>query len=340
VHRYIYTATIGKLLPSFLVIGREAHVGVPFDGVDANLLAAELIRHFSMNDDLCDVVRGQITSPPVTLRATDLKTHYDVQLPFAAYFYLNVLTFTTSPEQLLERLCSRAQAVLASTLERIDAAEKRWMQALGDRARVKRLQPRSGVVLTYANLYAELVQRLGEAHMSAELRAEWQRWPAALDKRERSLQLVHRLWTLSGRQGPAVVIYYSPPYYPHVAATPGALHHAVADVVAAHADLKLVLQEIYPFISDMSYLCLDPDLNLAVLKANMPVWQDKGPASLAGGYSLPLEAIRQLNLPVVNLGPYGHGVHQRGERALKSYSFGVLPQLLYETIKRLGQLAE
>ena len=86
----------GKLLPSFLIVGKEAHVGEPFQGVDANLLAAELIRDLSMNDALCDVVRSsnktqdvqdvQVTPPPVTLRASDLKTHYDVQLPFRCLF--------------------------------------------------------------------------------------------------------------------------------------------------------------------------------------------------------------------------------------------------------------
>ncbi|HKW24023.1 MAG TPA: M20/M25/M40 family metallo-hydrolase, partial [Ktedonobacterales bacterium] len=79
-HRYIYTGSVGKLLPTFLVIGHATHVGEPFDGLDANLLAAELIRDLSMNDALCDVARGQHTPPPVTLKASDLKTSYDVQL--------------------------------------------------------------------------------------------------------------------------------------------------------------------------------------------------------------------------------------------------------------------
>ncbi len=78
-HHYIYTGTIGKLLPSVLAVGRESHVGDPFDGLDANLLAAELIRDLSMNDALCDVVRGQVAPPPVTLHAADLKSTYDVQ---------------------------------------------------------------------------------------------------------------------------------------------------------------------------------------------------------------------------------------------------------------------
>ena len=336
-HRYVYTGTIGKLLPSFLVIGRESHVGDPFNGLDANLLAAELIRTLSMNDALCDTMRGQITAPPVTLKATDLKTHYDVQLPFIAYFYLNVLTFTTTPAQLLQRLRSLCSEALSSVLASIDRAEQRWNTAR-DRFIVSNVhQPRSGIILTYADLYSETVQRLGEERVSQELAEEWERWPADLDKRERSLHLVYRLWTLNGRQGPAVVVYYAPPYYPHVAATPSALHGAVAAVIATHPELNLVQQEYFPLLSDLSYLRLDPDIDCLALIANMPVWREPDAPPRPGSYSLPLAAIRDLALPVVDFGVYGRGAHQHGERVLMSYSFGVLPQLLYETIEYLLQ---
>jgi arginine utilization protein RocB len=69
----------------------------------------------------------------------------------------------------------------------------------------------------------------------------------------------------------------------------------------------------------------------------MPVWDDApGDAPRPGAYTLPLDAIRELDLHVVNLGVYGRGAHQRGEAVLMSYSFGALPQLIWETIERLG----
>ncbi|HVB74822.1 MAG TPA: M20/M25/M40 family metallo-hydrolase, partial [Ktedonobacteraceae bacterium] len=353
-HRYINSGTVGKLLPSFLIVGKEAHVGEPFQGVDANLLAAELIRDLSMNDALCDVVRSsnktqdvqdvQVTPPPVTLRASDLKTHYDVQLPFAAYFYLNVLTFTTTPSELLGRLQYRALTVMSNILKRLDMTELRWNRTKYS-AVASRKPSKRGIgsgVMTYAELYAEAVEEHGEAVVEQELAQEWERWPTALDKRERSLHLVHRLWTVSGKQGPAIIIYYSPPYYPHVAPTGGPLHDAIAAVIAEHPHLNLVQQSYYPFISDMSYLRLDPGADLTALKDNMPVWQDVD-ARLdtpvrPGAYHLPFKDIQELGLPIVNFGPYGFGAHQRGERALMSYSFGVLPQLLYETIEAIAGL--
>ena len=334
-HRYVYSGTVGKLLPSFLCIGQASHVGAPFNGLDANLLASELIRRLSMNDELCDVARGQITVPPVTLHFTDLKDHYDVQLPFAAYFYLNVLTFTTTPEMLLERLRTYAQSTLIELLERMDATEKRWRHASGEQS-IPSPSPRQGIVLTYAELYREMVQRLGHEVVEAALMDEWKRWPVELDKRERSLHLTERLWTMSGRSGPAIVIYYAPPYYPHITATAGPLQQAIDTVVEHHPELSLLHKEYYPYLSDISYLRLDPETDVSTLTINMPVWREPSDAvQLPGSYSLPLKEIAKLDIPVVDFGPYGQGAHQRDEAALMSYSFDILPQLLSEVIENL-----
>jgi arginine utilization protein RocB len=335
-HRYIFTGTVGKLLPSFLVVGRESHVGEPFDGLDANLLAAELMRELSMNPGLCDVVRGQSTPPPVTLHASDLKANYDVQLPFMAHFYLNVLTFTTEPAALLERLLEIARATLARTLARVAEAEARWVRGSEDVAVGWQPRERTGTVLTYAELRAAAIQRVGEAVVAGSLAEEMQQSPAGLDARARCLRLARRLWTLGGLQGPAVVVYFSPPYYPHVAATPCALHEAVMAMAAAHPEHQLVVREFYPYISDMSYLRLDAGTALGALTENMPMWRAEGAPAQPGTYTLPLAEIARLGMPVVNLGPYGAGAHQRGERLLMSYSFGTLPHLLTETIERLG----
>lgn len=331
-HRYIYTGSVGKLLPTFLVIGHATHVGEPFDGLDANLLAAELIRDLSMNDALCDVARGQQTPPPVTLKASDLKTGYDVQLPFAAYFYLNVLTFATTPAQLLERLRVYAQAAMARVLQRIDEAEERWT----GKQRVTR-PPRSGTVLTYQELSTEVEQQLGAERVQAAIDVAWSNMPGELDSRGRCLHMARHLWTLSGKTGPAILLYYSPPFIPHVAETPCLLHSVAHTLAEVHPELQLEVHEYFPFISDMSYLRLDSNVETTALTANIPTWQEQATTSRTGGYHLPLDAIRQLDLSVINLGPYGKGAHQTGERALMSYSFGILPRLLCEVIERLAQ---
>src|SRR5579863_669909 len=233
-HRYIYTGSVGKLLPTFLVIGHATHVGEPFDGLDANLLAAELIRDVSMNDALCDDVRGQRTPPPVTLKASDLKTNYDVQVPIAAYFYLNVLTFSTTPAQLLVRLRGYAQAALERVLQRKIEVEHRWASNL-QLAR----HPRSGIVLTYAELYEEVEQQIGQERMQTEITAAWNSMPEALDSRGRCLHLARHLWTFSGEKGPAIILYYSPPFIPHIAEMPCLLHSVARTIAEVHPELQL-----------------------------------------------------------------------------------------------------
>jgi arginine utilization protein RocB len=69
----------------------------------------------------------------------------------------------------------------------------------------------------------------------------------------------------------------------------------------------------------------------------MPLWRAPESPATPGCYTLPLEALHAVGMPVVNFGPYGAGAHRAGERLLMSYSFGVLPQLLWEVIARAGE---
>jgi len=279
---------------------------------------------------------------------------------------------------LLETLRARATSVLSDLLTRMDMAGRRWLRdrrvpspeepaggvspvpgsvgvspvpalsrwttGMGEQRSERPALPdnaRAGTVLTYATLHTETVRQLGAKRVGAALDEEWRGCTPDLDSRERCLRLVRRLWTLSGRQGPGVVLYYAPPYYPHVASRPGPLRTAVEAVAAKRPELNLLVEDYFPLLSDMSYFGLDPSVDLAALRDNMPVWQEHGEQGAPtgpGGYSLPLDALRSLDIPVANIGPYGRDVHQAGERVLMSYSFGVVPQLLYETIERLAQL--
>src|SRR5260370_5419202 len=106
-----------------------------------------------MNDELCDHARGQSTPPQVTLKFTDLKTSYDVQLPFASYFYLNVLTLSTTPAQLLDKLVHRAHSVMERVLRRVDETERRWKSRRPPVYQDTPPRHRTAHVFTYAPLH-------------------------------------------------------------------------------------------------------------------------------------------------------------------------------------------
>ncbi len=110
--------------------------------------------------------------------------------------------------------------------------------------------------------------------------------------------------------------------------------------MSAHPEVQLALREYFPYLSDLSYLRLEGEMNLEALTANMPLWRDPAAPARPGSYSLPLEAIQQLGIPVINFGVHGRGAHQRDEGVIKSYSFGTLPQLLYEMIEQLALIVK
>ncbi|HEY7849847.1 MAG TPA: M20/M25/M40 family metallo-hydrolase, partial [Ktedonobacterales bacterium] len=290
--RPVYTGSVGKLLPCFFAVGQSSHAGEPFAGLDANLLLAEIIGEVSMNPAYCETVRGQTTPPPVTLRASDTKSVYNTQIPFAAYTYLNLLTLERTPAQSLAQMRAGAQAALTRTLERMRVAEQQWTLLHGAPPTGLRAS-RDGRACTWAELRAEVAARLGETALASALAEEWARWPAELDKRERCVRLVERLWTLSEREGPAVVVFYAPPFYPAVPAVPSPLLDALRETLAAHPEQRLVEEEFFPLLSDMSYLRLDPLVDATALRENMPTWRDDA-GETPGAYSLPLEAMRAL----------------------------------------------
>ena len=322
--RPVYAGTVGKLLPSFLAIGAPGHAGAPFDGLDANLVLAELVRDISLDPGLADIAEGVAPGPPVTLRAGDLKARYDTQLALSAQLAVNLVTVSVTPGVVLEQLRQVATLSLRRVESRVLAAEFAWRKRAG-------LGPRRRPAAQGdAHTYSEVARKVEEAHGREALESALEEARAgftdSMDSRRRCLALVEAAWRMSGLPSPAVVVYFAPPYYPHLAPRPSPLLDALRTVVAAHPELDLVYEPYFPLLSDLSYLGHQAGAGIEDLVANMPIWPL--------GYSLPLDGTRALDMPVINIGPYGFGVHQAGERVHRAYSFGAVPQLILETMER------
>ena len=50
----IYIGTVGKLMPSFFVVGKETHVGESFNGIDPNEISSAIMTRVNMNTEFCD----------------------------------------------------------------------------------------------------------------------------------------------------------------------------------------------------------------------------------------------------------------------------------------------
>ncbi|MBT2685145.1 M20/M25/M40 family metallo-hydrolase [Bacillus sp. ISL-37] len=333
-NRYIYKGTVGKLLPSFYITGSETHVGSAFEGLDPNLIAAELTRQIDYNPDLCNEAFGETTIPPVSLKQMDLKPNYTVQTALAAYVYYNFFIHSWTPKDVLEKLKEQAHIAFEKALKLYEERYQQYCKISGEPGREMQWKPR---VMTYEEMEAELIKVHGTdytAHM-VEFKDDLL-LDASLDLRMYAARVVEEAWKWMPDQSPAIIIFYSSLYSPRIEVTGEtedernlieALDDAVKTVQPDY-DEPIVVRSFFPYISDMSFVALsDDDEALDFASRNNPSWGTK--------FFVDYQEIRELNVPVINVGPYGLDAHKRYERMEIDYSVKIVPNLTYEVIRNV-----
>lgn len=330
--RYIYVGTIGKLMPSFFIVGSEAHCGDPFKGLDPNHLSSAIIEEINLNTKYCDEAEGEITVPPISLRQQDLKQEYSVQTAKTSHLYFNYGTHSSAPDQVLEKVINGAKIAFQKVIDTLQREYKQYCHASGF---PHEKLPWKARVISYNELYENVAAEKGQeiSEILETLKNELLT-DKNLDERVFALRMVETLHSMWSNQDPVIVAYYSPPYYPHIYVKGETqlernLLDAVTEVIeetSSAYDVKM--KKFYPYISDLSYAAAPQGVNAVdSLTKNMPGFGTK--------YSLPLEEMQKLNLPVVNIGPFGKDAHKFTERLERDYSFNVAPKLVYETIIKL-----
>jgi arginine utilization protein RocB len=179
--------------------------------------------------------------------------------------------------------------------------------------------------------YGELLAALRDADPAID---EWQAEEARrLAARGDSLPdiaqaLTFRLWQRSGRAGPAVILGLgSVPYLAtHLDdAAVAAAADAAALATLAEFGCGLTCVPYFAGISDMSFFGQARASAFPDLAAHTPGWD-----ALVG-----LGAASVLNVPTVNLGPWGRDYHSMYERIETDYGFRILPQVLIGVVRRI-----
>jgi arginine utilization protein RocB len=330
----VFLGSVGKLLAAVMLVGRPAHLGAPFEGISANLLAAELVRTVDYNPALCDRNGAELGTPPITLRLQDAKTSYDVSTPQFTWCAINLLSYRRGPQETLDLLCTVAAEALASALAIHHARACAYAQQAG---RPDPAPLGAGRVYPIAELYDRVHRHGGEAALSAVAAME----AAALERHQGDAfaqlrvdqAVAEALWQSSGLQGPAAVIGFVGPHYPLVtldATTPrgsrlqAAIERQVA-TITAETGVPIRMRPLFTGISDMSFLARpQAAIDRAALLANVAAASTRRRIAAALGETL--------DVPVVNIGPWGRDYHQRTERLYTPYAFTTLPELLWRVV--------
>ncbi len=325
--KYIYTGSVGKLLPMVFSVGTSTHVGEPLRGVNAAWMSAEIVNRIELSTDFVDELDGEYSPYPTCLDARIIKDRYNVQTPNLAYAMFNVLTLKQSPKDVLYKLRDVTNQVADKIYRRIVERNRTNGDHSSQGDKLSHVRPK---IYSYSELYQkgvecfgnEFVQNIDE-EMNSFLETQ-------TDPRIATVQLVQRVSSFFVEEAPFFVLLFAPPYYPHVYLDD--LHdqriQAVVEKVhqdALQEDDNVRIKRFFPGLSDVSYCRIrDADRIMETLKPNMPL--------LDFMYNVPIEEISKLNLPTINIGPYGKDAHQWTERLELTYSTEVAPQLVMNTI--------
>lgn len=148
----MYTGSVGKVLPLIYCVGKETHVGEPLQGLNASWMAAEAVNQIELSDNYIDRKGDEATPPPTCLKLADLKGEYSVQTPSHAYVLYNILTLTSSPDELLEKLQHTLISCSNALFERIA------LKHTGGEEINRRLRPK---VFTFEELFEKGLNRFG-----------------------------------------------------------------------------------------------------------------------------------------------------------------------------------
>ncbi len=323
---YVYTGSIGKVLPGFYCYGKESHVGEPFAGINPNLMISFLSQQMELNEAFIEQIEDEVTPPPVSLMHRDLKAEYSVQTPQAAIAMYNVLYLKQSFEELNGKLLESAN----QAVKQIEAYVKKKAEHFATVAKDFTMPASKVSVFMYEELFQEAVNRYGQEEIIR--RQNLLGSQREQGDRDFSTLLVQELAAMCNDLAPMIVLFYSPPFYPAVSS-----HHdpyiqnVMADIkkiTKENYGIDLVNSEFFTGLSDLSFVGpVSSNSRIKQLTTNMPLQHN--------GFVFPEEMMEQLKMPILNIGPLGRDPHQWTERLELNYSFNSLPTIISRAIQQL-----
>ncbi|AQU80674.1 M20/M25/M40 family metallo-hydrolase [Planococcus faecalis] len=316
---YVYSGTLGKIMPAALFYGKETHVGEPLKGMTANYMASFLSQAMEWNALYRESDLGESTPLPVSLQQKDLKMQYSTQTPYRATALYNVFLMKRNAAEVMELFEQTAmQAATMCNTAYSGLCRREGIEGIGE-VQVLRFEQ----LLEYAEAKrgVRFVSKL-----KAEILAhpEW-------DEREKSLRIADKLMIQCHELAPAIILLFAPPYYPAVNSSEDPfIMECIATVKRAAAENGVEVDQVHYFngLCDLSYVNYsDPGNGWSSYERNTPVWGET--------YSIPFADMLELRAPVLNVGPFGKDAHQYTERLHMDSAFVHTPHMLESLMKSL-----
>ena len=331
----IYTGSIGKIMPFYLCVGKESHVGEYFEGISASLIASHLNILIEGNPSYSDMLGNRLFPPQTCLKIKDLRDSYSVTLPERAAAYYNCLTVSKTPAVVMEEMNSLASLALERTFLHLKNSAGCYRQMGQKNLPDYEIEPK---VFTVKEIEEKARGKLGDNYLTA-LDDLISSFSEEDDERDRGIAILNWMIDVSGYKGPFAVIGFLPPYNPYRVNRRKSVRELViirtaeemVDLARDRYEQEISIEEVFEGITDLSYVGFQGDRDdLEPIVENTPGWGKI--------YSLPVEELLCLDIPVMNIGPVGKDCHKNTERLDLASGLEIVPGLLSYAVQRICEL--
>lgn len=327
-----YDGSVGKIMPLVYVKGKKSHIGQIFSGFNPLLLLSKIAINTEVNMDFSDELNNDISPPPSWSYLKDFKESYDASIPEAAGGYFSVLTLTQSPKDILEKLKDISKKAFKDSINLINKNHKIFKNESSEDINLK------PSVRYFSDIYKEAYDLHGDKFKKVylktidEINNEINNGETIIPNS--NFKLIKKTLEYVENQDPVVIISLSPPYYPHVSndfLDTNEKINSIKDIIndkAKEFNETYRLQKYFMGISDLSYTSLNNSEEvIPYIKNNMPLWNHL--------YSIDFNELNKLNIPVINLGPWGKDLHKLTERVYLPDLTNNTPKLIMDIINHM-----
>lgn len=326
----LYDGSIGKIMPVVYVRGKLAHVGQVFQGLNPINLLSEIIRRTELNPNFLEKVGNTTNPPPTWLYHKDRKMVYDVSLPYASTGYMSILPLKRTPKSIMDEIKEICYDAFLKVIDDMNESYKAYTNVA--EIEFEKL-PWVPSVRFYSELYAQAIKDSGKSFEDAysklmiDIKEKFN--SNKISTIEAANVIIEKTFEFVKDVSPCVVLAMTPPYYPstnnNMLGEKSARIYEILEDVKSYAKEKFneeyVVQNYFTGISDMSYgMFVSYQEDIDYIADNMLMWNDV--------YYIPLEIIKEISMPVINVGPWGRDLHKYTERVWREDLFYKTPQLI------------
>ena len=334
-NQLIFMGTMGKLLPFFYCRGVEAHVGNYYRGVSAALMSSHVVVAAEGAGELADPCDGDCQPSWICLEQRILAEGYSVTVPSRSIVYFNCFATKKSPADVLGEMCAVAKRAADETTGQV-AKSHEAVSRMGYKPGIRAFDIR---VLTFGELFdrAAAVCK-GGADALASIVSQIAHGNTVPDLRDRGIGIVEELIRISSIEPPFIAVGFLPPFNPQKTSLDGAPRSGVVVRAAARVidearekfGVRIDRAGFFAGLSDMSFMGWSGTREDA----------DAFTRNCPGGNALldiPFDLMREIDMPIVNLGPCGYDAHKKSERLERRYSLETLPHLLVYLVNAISE---